>query len=136
MTDRFERKRDLLMSLPIARYEYYAAIILTAAIQALIVFHILILAIHIFFTNLRYSLFAIPIITGITLSFGLIGLIIGHTAKDTNHGGFLMNLCGAGVVFICPVFYPATALPYNLAHIAAFIPHTFFFRVIYELLNG
>ena len=136
MTDRFERKRDLLMSLPIARYEYYAAIVLTATVQALIVFHILILAIHIFFARVHYSLSVIPVITGIAFSFGIIGLMIGHAAKDSNHGGFLMNLCGAGIVFICPVFYPASALPHNLAHVAAFIPHTFFFRVIYELLNN
>lgn len=129
MNDRFLRQFELLKSMPMHMFLYYISISFVAVCQSLVNVHVLIAVLKTFHLYIHYSFWIVPATVIVSVAFSSIGLLLGRYVKDMNHGSLMMNLIGSGLVFICPIFYPASVLPERIADFATYLPHTVAFRM-------
>lgn len=135
MSDRLEKHFELICAMPVRRSLYYLAIVLVSNLQALINVHILFILFRVLF-GIHYTWLNFVVVVFAAMLLSLIGVAIGIKARNTNEGALLINLFGTGMTLICPIFYPAAALPGWVAGIASLIPHTLIFRMVLFSMGG
>jgi hypothetical protein len=135
MTDRFQKRIQLITTMPIHQYIYFSGIIVVSVVQSVINVHVLLAVLKIFGFTFKYSFGVIGAILITSCLFSVFGILIGKGAKDASHGSLLMNLFGTGAVLICPIFYSISVLPEFIGKIVAFFPYTLAYRAFYHLFG-
>jgi hypothetical protein len=135
MTDRFQKRIQLLMTMPTYRYMYYWGIIIVSVAQSVVNVHALLIILRLFGFSFNYSIWVFVAVLVTSSLLSVIGIFIGKVAKDASHGSLMMNLFGTGAVLICPVFYPLSVLPDSIAIFIQFLPYTLAFKVFYFLYS-
>jgi len=65
-----------------------------------------------------------------------IGVIIAARARSFTEGSLLTDALGAGLVFLSPVYMPASALPWPLEVFSRILPTTYAARGVQTTLQG
>ena len=135
MTDRFQKRVQLMKTMPLHPMIYYSGITIVSVVQSTMNVHVLLAVLKLSHFSFAYSYKTMAAIVLTSCVFSLFGILIGKSAKDTSHGSLLMNLFGTGAVLLCPIFYSIKVLPELLGKIVSFLPYTLAFDVFYNLLG-
>ena len=137
LENRFMGRLRLFATLPLHPSSYLFGILAFAVVQAVLGITVLMamasiggIEIH---TN--FLLLTVVIITAMLCLSG-ISVLISTKARSFSEGTLFTDLLGAGMVFLAPVFYPATTLPAPVRNVVAFLPTSIAADVIRDSLTG
>jgi len=140
LENRFTGRLKLFATLPLAPSSYVTGVFLFALAQAGIGTTVLLTVARLFGVHTSVSasgaLLLIAVIVLTVLCVCGIGVIIAARARSFTEGSLLTDALGAGLVFLSPVYMPASALPWPLEVFSRILPTTYAARGVQTTLQG
>jgi ABC-type polysaccharide/polyol phosphate export permease len=137
LENRFTGRLKLFATLPLAPSSYIFGFLVFAFAHAALGTTTLLLIGRALGASIRPNILPLALVVLLTvLCLCGFGVIIAARARSFTEGSMLTDACGAGLVFLAPVYYPAESMPHGLREVSAWLPTAFAARAIERTLAG
>lgn len=137
LENRFTGRLKLFATLPLAPSSYICGFLLFAFVQASVATTTLLLVGKVFGVQVRPSLLSLALVVILTvLCLCGLGTVIAACARSFTEGSLLTDACGAGLVFLAPVYYPPEMMPRALRGASQILPTAFAADGVQAALSG